>query len=296
MSALMYLYQFCDSFSFLVLAALGLAIIYGMMGIINLAHGEFIMMGAYISTLLAANGVPLIIAIIAGSVGTGVFGIIIDRLIICRLYNRPLDSVVATWGISLMMCQGCQLIFGASLDGTSTPLGSVSVGSDTFSVYRIVLTIIAILLIIGVYCIFMFTKFGLKARATMQKPSIARSLGVNSDKMYAMTFMIGSALAGLTGALYAPTMSVTPTFGTQFMMQSFVTVIVGGANPLVGTVLSGGLLGIVNSLTSVVIGSFYGRIAILLVAIIFIRVCPKGFSGMVSYIKNKRTKKNTEAR
>ena len=122
-----YLYQFCDNFSFLVLSAMGLSIIFGMMGIINLAHGEFIMLGAYITTFFATNGVPLPLAILFGAVGTGIFGFIIDRLIICHLYSRPLDSVVATWGISLVMCQGMRVLFGSSIAGTSTPLGSFTV-------------------------------------------------------------------------------------------------------------------------------------------------------------------------
>ena len=132
-----YLYQFCDNFSFLVLSAMGLSIIFGMMGIINLAHGEFIMLGAYITTFFATNGVPLPLAILFGAVGTGIFGFIIDRLIICHLYSRPLDSVVATWGISLVMCQGMRVLFGSSIAGTSTPLGSFTVDGTKYSIYRL---------------------------------------------------------------------------------------------------------------------------------------------------------------
>lgn len=291
MAALIVLYQFCDSFSFLVLASVGLAIIFGMMGIINLAHGEFIMLGAYITTLFATRGVPLIISILLGTVFTGIFGLIIDRLIIFRLYKRPLDSVVATWGISLILSQGILVLMGPSLKGVSTPLGSFTVGGEKYSLYRILLTIISLLLVLLVYYIFMHTKFGLNARATMQKNDIASSLGVNTNKMYAITFMIGSALAGLAGGLYAPTMSITPNFGGNFMMQSFVTVIVGGANPLIGTVISAGALGVVNSILSMLYGTFVGRIGLLIVAIVFIRVCPKGFSGLVETIAKKGSRK-----
>lgn len=287
MTPLILLYQFCDSFSFLVLSAMGLAIIFGMMGIINLAHGEFIMLGAYATTLIASKGVPLIIAILLGAVLTGIFGLIIDRLIIFRLYKRPLDSVVATWGISLILSQGMLVLMGPSLKGISTPFGSFTLGGEKYSVYRIVLTVISLLLVALVYYIFVHTKFGLNARATMQKNDIASSLGVNTNKMYAITFMIGSAIAGLAGGLYAPTMSITPTFGNNFMMQSFVTVIVGGANPLIGTVISAGALGIVNSVLSMFYGTFAGRVGLLIVAIIFIRVCPKGFSGLVKTIFKK---------
>lgn len=274
---------------------MGLSIIFGMMGIINLAHGEFIMLGAYITTFFATNGVPLPLAILLGSLGTGVFGFIIDRLIISHLYSRPLDSVVATWGISLVMCQGMRVLFGSSIAGTSTPLGSFTVDGTKYSIYRMVLTVVAILLVVGVYLLFMHTKLGLHARATMQKNEIASSLGVNSNKMYALTFAFGSALAGLCGGLYAPTMSITPDMGSNFMMESFVTVIVGGTNPLVGTVLAGGALGIVRSALESFYGTFVGRIGLLIVAIIFIRLVPKGFSGLAESIRRKmEVKKNAK--
>ncbi|WP_446897968.1 ABC transporter permease subunit [Clostridium sp. LBM24168] len=292
MTILIALYQFCDSFSFLVLASIGLSIIFGMMGIINLAHGEFIMLGAYITTLLAIRRIPLIISILLGAILTGIFGLIVDRLIIFKLYKRPLDSVVATWGISLILSQGMLILMGPSLSGISTPLGSFTLGGQKYSIYRILLTVISILLVILVYYIFMHTKFGLNARATMQKNDIASSLGVNTNKMYSITFMIGSALAGLAGGLYAPTMSITPNFGGNFMMQSFVTVIVGGANPLIGTIISAGALGIVNSVLSMFYGTFVGRVGLLIVAIIFIRVCPKGFSGLIQILSKKGSKKN----
>lgn len=275
------IYQFMDSFSFLILAAIGLAIIFGMMGVINLAHGEFIMLGAYITTLTSLAGVPIPIAILLGTLGVGCFGFIIDKFIIRHLYGRPLDSVVATWGISLIMSQGMLIVMGPSLQGLSTPLGTFTVGDINYSTYRLILTIIALFLIILLYWIFMHTNFGLKSRATMQNEQIARSLGTNTDKMYTMTFVIGSMFAGLTGGLYSFTMTIGPTFGTGFLMESFVTVIVGGTNPLIGTILSGGTLGIVHSSLSYVFGTFIGRVGLLIAAILFIRLWPTGFSGLV---------------
>lgn len=173
----------------------------------------------------------------------------------------------------------------------STPFSSIAVGNDQFSIYRLLLFLILLFLLGLVYFVFNRTDFGLHARATMQKCDIAASLGVNSNKMYALTFMIGSALAGLAGGLYAPTMTISPTYGNNFMMQSFVTVIVGGRNPLVGTVLSGSVLGIVNSTLSMVFGTFAGRIGLLIVAILFIRICPTGFSGLVDKIRIRGRRK-----
>lgn len=285
-----YVYQFLDSFAFLVLAVAGLAVIFGMMGIINLAHGEFIMLGAYVFTLLAKASVPFVIAVIAAAVLVGIFGFIVDKLIISRLYGRPLDSVVATWGISLLLRQGILIILGPSIPGLTTPMGTFSVGASTYSVYRVVLAAISILVLFGMYFLFMHTKFGLHSRATMQSNQIAQSLGVNTKRMYSVTFMFGSALAGLCGALYAPTMTITPTMGQAFQNDSFVTVIVGGADPLTGVALSGGFLGVIQSVISIHFGTFFGKIGLLLVAIIVIRVLPKGLSGVVEkyMVKGKR--------
>jgi branched-chain amino acid transport system permease protein len=131
------------------------------------------------------------------------------------------------------------------------------------------------------YWLFMHTRFGLESRAAMQNNEIAQALGVNSGRMYTWTFMLGSALAGLCGALYGPTMTVTPVMGQAFLTDSFVTVIVGGANPLIGTTFSGLSLGVVQSMLSAVFGTFFGKMGLLFVAIIVIRVLPKGFSGLI---------------
>lgn len=281
------IYQFLDSFSFLILAAIGLAIIFGMMGVINLAHGEFIMLGAYITTLTSLAGVPIPIAIILGSIGVGIFGFFIDKLIIRHLYGRPLDSVVATWGISLIMSQGMLILMGPSLQGLSTPLGSFTIGGINYSSYRLILAITACVLLIILYWVFMHTRFGLYSRATMQNEEIARSLGVNTNRMYTLTFVIGSMFAGLTGGLYSFTMTIGPTFGAGFLMESFVTVIVGGVNPLIGTVVSGGTLGVVHSILSYVFGTFIGRVGLLIAAILFIRLWPTGFSGLIDRMRLK---------
>lgn len=276
-----YLYQFLDAFAFLVIAVAGLAIIFGMMGIINLAHGEFIMLGAYVFTALAKASLPLVLCVIIAALAVGAFGFITDRLVVSRLYDRPLDSVVATWGISLLLKQGMLIILGPSFPGLTTPMGTFSIGSSTYSVYRMLLAGVSVLVLIGLVFLFTKTEFGLRSRATMQNSGIADALGVNTKKMYSLTFMIGSALAGLCGALYAPTMTITPTMGQAFQNEAFVTVIVGGADPLIGVPLSGAALGVVQSVLSMVFGTFFGKMGLLAVAIIVIRVLPKGLSGVV---------------
>lgn len=288
MNIVAYIYQFLESFSFLALASVGMAIIYGMMGITNLAHGEFMMVGAYATVLLSRCGIPFIIAVILGALIVAFLGLGLDRTVICRLYDRPLDSIVATWGISLILSQICFVIFGPTMQSINTPLGAVTIGNRSYSVYRLLLVALSFVILGALSVLFNKTEFGLHSRATMQNREIANSLGVNAKKMNAVTFMIGSGLAGLVGGLYAPLLSLTPSYGTNFLMQSFVTVIVGGANPLIGTTLASLGLGVVESSMSSFFGTFYGRIGILVVAIVFIRVLPGGFSGYVEARTLKR--------
>lgn len=279
-----YAYQILDSYAFLMIAAIGLAIIYGMMGIINLAHGEFIMMGAYITTLLGHSGIPLPMAILGGTVGVALFGFIIDRLFINKLYNRPLDSIVATWGLGLIMHQTTQIIFGPSLSTIAIPFGSVSILGLSYSGYRLFIILIGLLLPILIWLVFSKTRFGLESRATMQKPLSAGLLGTNTSKMYSLTFMIGAALGGFAGGLYAPTVTVAPTMGQMFMVQSFVTVVVGGLNPIIGSISAASTLGIINGVVSYLTSSFYGKISLLVVAILLMRVLPGGLSELVERI------------
>jgi branched-chain amino acid transport system permease protein len=137
-TAFQLIYQFGDAFAFLVISAAGLAVIFGMMGIINLAHGEFIMCGAYATVLASRAGLPLPIAIATGALAAGIVGMIIERLVIRRLYHRPVDSIVATWGISLIATQGVLIFLGSTMQGIGTPFGSVTVGAYSYSVYRLV--------------------------------------------------------------------------------------------------------------------------------------------------------------
>jgi urea transport system permease protein len=275
------LYQFQVSFAFLLLSAIGLAVIFGMMGVINLAHGEFMMLGAYITTIAATNGVPLAIAILVAALGVAVFGAVVEVLVVRRLYGRLLDTVAATWAVGLILSQGMLILTGPSMQGVSSPFGSFSVGATSYSWYRVVLGVVSVLLLAALYLLFMKTQFGLRARATIQNPSIARALGVNTAGMYTLTFALGSGLAGLAGGLFAPTTTIVPFFGTNYIVEAFVTVIVGGSNALVGTPIAAALLGAINAFLGTNFGLYIGRVGMLVTTIIIIRVLPFGVSGLL---------------
>jgi branched-chain amino acid transport system permease protein len=275
-------YQFADVFAFLILAAAGLAIVFGMMGVINMAHGEFIMCGAYVTVGLVHAGLPLVLAQVLGTVAAGLVGVAVEWTIVRKLYKRPLDSLLATWGLSLIVTQGMLLIFGSSLAGIGTPQGSFSIGAYTFSTYRLVLFGCAVAVLAVIYLVFMRTRFGIHARATMQNASIAQATGVRVGRVYALSFGLGAALAGFCGAMYAPTMTLMPTMGAAFLIESFVTVVVGGANVLLGTAPAGVLLAVVRTALNGWGGQIIGQIGMLLAVIVVIRLLPEGVSGWLA--------------
>jgi branched-chain amino acid transport system permease protein len=280
-------FQFLDSFGFIVLAAIGLAIIFGMMGVINLAHGEFIMIGAYATTLAANAGIPLVAAMVVGVLVTTVVGLVLEYTIIERLYERPLDSMVATWALGLAIVQGTRIVFGNSLPGVGIPLGSIQYGAFSYSTYRVLLSAVALVVLVGAYVVFTRTEFGVRAQATIQDAETARAMGVDTDRMYTATFGVGSALAGLTGALYAPTMAVTPGMGSSFLVEAFVAVVTGGTSVLLGTALAGGVLGSADALFTNLYGTFIGTVALLVMAILILRFLPEGLSGAVEDVRER---------
>jgi urea ABC transporter permease protein UrtB len=274
-----FVYQISDVFAFLVLAAAGLAIIFGMMGIINMAHGEFIAMGGYVTTYSYHAGAPLALAMLIGAVACGLFGVFLERTIVRRFYHRPIDSLVATWGISLIMTQGALLLLGSGAPGVGTPFGSVSFGGASFSVYRLVLVVVAVAVLVGLYLLFMKTRFGRHARATMQNAAMARALGVPVNKVYSITFGLGAALAGLAGGLYAPTMTLSPMMGTSFVIEAFVTVVAGGADILIGTPPAAVALAIIKATATAFYGQVYGVMSLLVAVCLVVRLMPDGFTG-----------------
>lgn len=275
------LYQYADSVAFLLLAALGLMIILGVVNVINLAHGELIMLGAYITTLAYNRAhLPLPVCMLLSVIGVGLFGMLLERFVIRRFYDDKLAALVATWGISLILSQGVLLLFGPSMESVPLPAWTLSYGGYSFGGYRLLLLAIALLAILAAWWVFYYTPLGVRTRATMQNAAMARALGTDTRRIYLLTFGAGSALAGLTGALYAPTTTIVPLMGTQFVDVAFITVVVGGgANPIVGALTSAALLSVIATPLASVFGTFTGRIGLLVAALVVIRFFPRGFSG-----------------
>jgi branched-chain amino acid transport system permease protein len=313
------LFQFLDSAAGIVLAATGLAIIFGIMGVINLAHGEFILVGAFSTTIAYHSGPPVPSALVlpvsmaVGVFVTVLFGIVVERTVISGavpnwisqklvgrdvmqpLYDRLLDSMVATWGISLIMVQGARVLFGNSLDNIPTPLGTVRYAGGEFSQseYNLVLVGMSVLVLLGLYVLFTKTGYGMRARAVIQNEEMAESLGVDTSRTHVTTFAIGSGLAGLTGALYAPVVTMVPGLGGAFLVDAFVAVVVGGTSVVVGTGLASGLLGGVDAVvTNLNDSTTFGTIAMLIAAILLIRFLPEGMKGLVDELRRRRAEES----
>lgn len=277
--------QVGTSIAFLVLSAAGLAVIFGMMRIINLAHGELIMLGAYGTAFASHHGVPLVLAMLVGIALATAVGVVLERLFVRHLYGRPFDAIIVTWGIGLILSQGMLVLAGPSMPGIATPLASIDVGAYSFSAYRLLMIPAAVTVVGGLYIVFKSTAFGREARATMQLPDIADAIGIDVRRVYAVTFGIGAALAGLTGALFAPTMSIVPTMGSGFVVQAFATVIVGGADVFLGVAPAAILLGTVQAGLTAAAGTLTGVLGLLVAVIVTVRILPRGISSLIERIR-----------
>lgn len=268
--------------AWLVLLASGLAIIFGMMRIINFAHGEFLMLGGYTVVTSTHAGVNEWVAILVlAPLVVGIFGIIVERLVIQWLYGRILDSLLATWGLSMLMMGGVTMVFGNTVQGVATPFGGMKIGAYQMPIYNFVLIGFAVLVLVAIWCVLKFTKAGLIARATMQNADMAEALGIRTRWVYMTTFGIGSAITGLAGGLLAPVTGVVPTMGMNLVGQSFITVITGGASVIAGTLSSAALLGTISQGMTFLTGPVYGDAALLVAALVLLRLLPQGITGRI---------------
>ncbi|MVO17065.1 ABC transporter permease subunit [Parasedimentitalea huanghaiensis] len=264
----------------LVLISAGLAVVFGMMKVINLAHGEFMMMGGY-ATITAVNlGVNVFVAmLVVAPITVGLIGLVVERLVIRHLYGRLVDTMLATWGLSLFFIGVATMIFGNTTTGISTPIPGFSIGSYQINGYNFFIIVVAIALVIGMLVILKSTRAGLIARGTMQRSDIAAALGYSPDRIYMATFFCGSALSGLAGAVLAPLVGLVPTSGGAYIAKAFITVIAGGPSLVAGLLSSAGLFGLVNQIFTFAISPVIGEVALLVSAVILLRLLPQGVTG-----------------
>ena len=266
--------------SILLLVALGLAIIYGTTGVINLAHGEFVMLGAYSAWALQTYAnIGLIEGLILIFVIVAFIGFVIERIVIRHLYDRPLDTILATWGVGIMAQQIIRLTAGGELRYVQMPssLGSsISVFGVETSAFRMFVLFIAALLFGLTWYLMYKTNIGMKLRAITQNREMASSFGINSNKVYSMTFAYGCGLAGLAGALVSPLKSVSPEMGTAYVVDAFMVVVLGGVESLLGTVASSVILGEMNGFIAFFSNDTMAKATVFLAIVVLIRFRPQG--------------------
>jgi branched-chain amino acid transport system permease protein len=264
----------------LALISIGLAIIFGMMRVINLAHGEFLMLGGYAAIVATGYGVNIWLSmLVVAPVVVGIIGLIVERTIIRFLYGRMIDTMLATWGLSLLLVGLTTAIFGNTTVGISAPLGSFQIGAYRASAYTLFVIAVAFVVLAAIFATMRWTRLGLIARGTMQNANMAAALGVNPPRVYAITFGIGAALSGLAGAVLAPVSGVFPTIGVAYVAKSFITVIGGGAAILSGTISAAALFGTINQIATFATTPVFGEVALLGAAIVLIRLLPQGITG-----------------
>src|SRR6195952_1459986 len=264
----------------LVIVSAGLAVIFGMMKVINLAHGEFMMLGAYATLGALKIGINLWIAIfIVAPIVVGLIGVVLERLVIRRLYGRMIDTMLATWGLSLLLVGIVTSVFGNTTAGISTPLGGFTIGAYSVSVYTLLIIAVAVALGFALRAVLMKTQLGLIARGTMQNPSMADALGISPSRVYMITFAVGAALSGLAGGLLAPLTGVVPTMGGAFIAKAFITVIGGGPAILAGLVGASTFFGAINQIAAFLSTPVFGEVALLVAAIVMLRLLPQGITG-----------------
>ena len=274
--------------SVLLLAAAGLAITFGVMGVINMAHGEMVMLGAYTafvvqqaitSVVPGLLNVSLLISIPAAFVVAGLIGIVIERTLIRWLYGRPLETLLATWGLSLLLQQAVRSIFGADNRDVGTPpwmSGDGQLGGLTITYNRLAIIIFAFAVLAALMAALRYTPLGLRMRAVTQNRRMAASMGIRTPWIDAMTFGLGSAVAGMAGVALSQIDNVSPNLGQAYIIDSFMVVVFGGVGNLWGTVVAALTLGVLNKFLEPFAGAVLGKIAVLVLVILFIQRKPRG--------------------
>jgi urea transport system permease protein len=269
----------------LVLVATGLAITFGVMGVINMAHGEFMMLGAYTTYVVqnvmpSAIGASILVSIPAAFIVAGLAGVLLERTIIRFLYGRPLETLLATFGVSLLLQQFVRSIFSANNRAVSTPpwlSGTLQINEALALTYNRLYIVLFTLIVFAILLIVLKrTRLGLDIRAVSQNRSMAKAMGIPTEWVDAMTFGLGSGIAGVAGVALSQLTNVGPNLGQSYIIDSFMVVVFGGVGNLWGTMIGGMSLGIVNKLLEPYAGAVLGKIVVLIAVVLFIQRRPRG--------------------
>jgi len=275
--------------SVLLLAAIGLAITFGVMGVINMAHGEMVMLGAYATYVVQLLLPPwlqnwsLAFAIPLAFVVAAIVGVLIERFVIRYLYTRPLETLLATWGVSLILQQTVRSLFGANNRQVTNPpfmSGAFDLGGLSITTNRFWIIVLAIVVFVGLQIVLRATPFGLQMRAVTQNRRMAAAMGISTARIDMLAFALGSGVAGIAGVALSQIDNVSPNLGQGYIIDSFMVVVFGGVGNLWGTALGALTLGLANKILEPLIGAVQGQIVLLIVIILFIQKRPRGLFAL----------------
>ncbi|MHB8275097.1 MAG: branched-chain amino acid ABC transporter permease [Dermatophilaceae bacterium] len=268
----------------LALVALGLAVVFGLVRVINMGHGAMLALGAYVTWTLEQHGLPFVACVIASALLVGVVGLIFEIAVIRHFYDKQFETLLITWAFYLVVTQLIKVIWGTDLRSVANPIrGTLTIGGATIGRYVAFVSVVSLLLLAAVGWVMYRTNTGIRVRAMIQNREMAMMLGVRASAMYRAVFTLGAMLAGLAGALISPMFSVEPDMGTLWLVRSFFVVIVGGLGSLVGgTLVGSALIGGATTLVALVAKQVFAQTVVFALAVVALRFRPAGILGKKS--------------
>jgi urea ABC transporter permease protein UrtB len=261
----------------LAVLVLGLAVVFGLLGVLNIAHGEFIMVGAYCAYWVQAHGWPFIAAVPAALMVSVMLGLAVERGLIRPLYRRPFDTLVATWGLSLLLRKSAEAIFGLGYYSVDMPLaGTVAFLGVDYPAYRLLLIALGLVVVASLVLFFRLSRTGTRIKAMVGNRELAEAVGMPVRRLAAGTFVVGTCLAALGGVMIAPLVPVQPFMGLDYVLKAFFVLVVGGLGSVAGLAAGSLVIGGIDSAVSAAIDGTYGYFSVLVIAILFLWLRPRG--------------------
>lgn len=266
--------------SALALVTLGLAIVFGKLGIMNMAHGEFVMIGAYAPVITSSLGLPAWLQLPVCLLTVALIALAVEKAIIRHFYGRMFDSLLATWGVAILLREGVELIFGRGYQSVSTPItGTINILGADYPGYRVAVIAGIIAGSLLLYWWNAHSKVAIRIKAMVGNPELAEAVGINTARLSAGAFVFGCCTAGLAGLILAPTIRVEPMMGLDYLIRSFFALVVGGLGSLEGLGIGAGIIAGTQSIVGAIASQTYGYLAVLVLSILFLWLKPDGISS-----------------
>lgn len=262
----------------MALAASGLAVVFGLIGVINMGHGAMLTLGAYLAWAATGAGIPFVPAVLLAALGVGFIGLLLEHLLIRHFYDRPFETLLLTWGFFLVSTEVIKIIFGPDFRNVASPLpGTIELFGLSIPAYRATVAGLSLVVLLTIGLVYKKTTFGLRVRALVQNREVASLMGQDVSLLYKQVFVAGAFLSGLAGALIAPMLSIDPYIGNVYLVRSFFVVTLGGLGLLVeGTIIGSIVIAGSETFFSLVTGQVFAQSIVFVLAVVLLRFFPRG--------------------